>query len=71
MTDTQTFVHDGTEVRKTGRVATKAPTSHRHIPIQLVEITPIDQSFTWTKWVRPEDLFIIANNVEQQENSNL
>ncbi len=62
MTDTQTFVHDGAEVKKTGRVATKTSTSHRHNPIQLVEITPIDQSCTWTKWVRPEDLFIITNN---------
>lgn len=66
-----TFVHEGTEVKKTGRIATKPPVNHRHNPIQLVEIAPIDQSYTWTKWVRPEDLFIISNNGQQQENSNL
>jgi len=56
-----TYIHDGVEVKKTGRVATKSTMRNNSIHFQIVEITPIDKSYNWTKWVRPEDLYIITN----------
>lgn len=52
----KTFVHDGTEVKKTGRVAhKKAPIGNRCFILE--EITPVDETFDWKKWVRPEELY--------------
>lgn len=56
----QTYVYEGTEVRKTGRTATKQgrtvgtryPQSHT-----LVEITPVDSTFDWKKWVDEKLLY--------------
>lgn len=74
MSDEQTFVYDGVEVRKTGRIATKQPpisTSNRSlmtsptayrpkvVNITLVEIEPIDKYQDWKKWVREMELFIV------------
>ena len=56
----ETFVYDGAEVKKTGRTATKTlGTSARVKEMNLVEITPVDTTFDWKKWVRPEDLYTI------------
>jgi hypothetical protein len=55
-----TFVFEGTEVRKTGREATReVGTGARSRKLLLVEITPVDTSFDWKKWVDPSMLFIV------------
>lgn len=57
----ETFVYEGTEVRKTGRVATKTlPIKNKEL--QLVEITPVDTTFDWKKWVRPDDLYLVKDS---------
>jgi hypothetical protein len=63
--ETDTFVFDGTEVKKTGRKA------HKKVPVvggkerilELIEITPFDsEAAEWKKWVRPEELFEIQKD---------
>ena len=55
-----TFVFEGTEVRKTGREAIReVGTGARARKLVLVEITPVDTSFDWKKWVDPSMLFIV------------
>lgn len=64
------YIYDDTEVKLTGREATKhsgpgvarrtAPRGHLDIK---VEITPKDNSTgTWKKWVKQEDLYTITEN---------
>lgn len=49
-------MYEGAEVKKTGRIATKKlPIKNKELT--LVEITPVDSTFDWKKWVRPEDLY--------------
>lgn len=56
----ETFVYEGTEVKKTGRGAVKTLTAGtRTKELSLVEITPVDTTFDWKKWVRPEDLYTV------------
>lgn len=56
----ETFVYEGTEVKKTGRSAVKTLTAGtRTKELSLVEITPVDTTFDWKKWVRPEDLYTV------------
>ena len=59
-TTIETYVYDGTEVKKTGRTAKREVPRVKGDPIvmQLVEITPADDT-GWLKWVKPEELFII------------
>ena len=59
-TTIETYVYDGTEVKKTGRTAKREVPRLKGEPIvmQLVEITPADDT-GWLKWVKPEELFII------------
>ena len=58
----ETFVHDGVEVKKTGRNAVKTLTAGaRTREMNLVEITPVDTTFDWKKWVRPEDLYVVKS----------
>ena len=53
-------MYDGAEVKKTGRTATKTLGAGARVKeMNLVEITPVDTTFDWKKWVRPEDLYII------------
>lgn len=57
--DNKTYVFEGTEVRKTGRIAEKTmPTMAGRTPrvLTLVEITPVAE-FDWKKWVSPEQLY--------------
>jgi hypothetical protein len=57
----ETFVFEGTEVKKTGRTASKKlPIKNRELI--LIEITPVDTTFDWKKWVRPEDLYEVKTN---------
>lgn len=56
----KTFVYDGTEVRKTGRKATKqSRTLNGAKTIEIVEITPVDPDLEWKKWVNPDELFAV------------
>lgn len=57
----ETFVFEGTEVRKTGREAVKS-LQIKNKELTLVEITPVDSTFDWKKWVRPEDLYLVKVN---------
>lgn len=52
----ETYVFDGTEVKKTGRTAVR---KLRQREMTLVEITPVDTSFDWKKWVDPVSLFVV------------
>jgi hypothetical protein len=60
----ETFVFEGTEVVKTGREAVReiksvgGKTTPRKLV--LVEITPVDSTFEWRKWVDPSHLFVIG-----------
>ena len=58
MSDT-TWVHEGVEVIKTGRVATRPVRAGN--TVELVEITPVDQRMvgTWKKWVKEIELYEI------------
>lgn len=51
-----TYVYDGNEVKKTGREAIRTIGSRKHT---LVEITPVDTSLDWKKWVDPSMLFVV------------
>ena len=54
------FVYDGTEVKKTGRTATRKLPGTR-LPLKehfLVEITPVEPD-GWKKWVDPVQLFTV------------
>jgi len=54
----ETFVFEGTEVKKTGREAVKIlPIKNKEL--KLIEVTPVDTTFDWKKWVRPEDLYTV------------
>lgn len=59
----ETFVYEGSEVKKTGRTAQKILTAGvRTKEMTLVEITPVDTTFDWKKWVRPEDLYTVKGS---------
>lgn len=54
------YVHDGVEVMKTGREATRSVgTGPRARTLTLVEIMPVDKTFDWRKWVDPAVLFTV------------
>lgn len=60
MAQSQTFVYDGTEVKKTGRQAVKK-LQIKSKEFVLVEITPVDDTFDWKKWCREEDLYEVRD----------
>ena len=59
-----TYVFEGTEVRKTGREATRIvktlPGQAGRVMI-LVEITPVEE-FDWKKWVSPDQLYEVKES---------
>lgn len=59
MNNEQTYVHEGVEVKKTGRTAEKdMPANKKAV---LFEITPADpDNGTWKKWVSDKSLFSIV-----------
>lgn len=61
MATSQTFVYDGTEVKKTGRQAVKK-LQIKSKEFVLVEITPVDETFDWKKWVREADLYDVIES---------
>lgn len=57
----ETFVHGETEVKKTGREATRPLPGGK--TMTLVEITPVnDYDGTWKKFVNPNSLLTIVDN---------
>lgn len=62
---TQTFVYEDTEVKLTGRIATRKliipPGKTR--TLTLVEITPV-KDFDWLKWVEQDKLYEIKQKDE-------
>ena len=61
--ENKTYVFDGVEVRKTGRVATRVVDlpNKKQATFELVEITPTDTTgFQWLKWVKNNELYLIA-----------
>jgi hypothetical protein len=59
----QTYVHGEIEVKKTGREAEK-PVPGGKQKMVVVEITPVnDYDGTWKKWVNPQALFLIKQEV--------
>lgn len=60
-----TFVYDGTEVFRTGRIAKASNLksgSKPHLSQILVEIRPIDKEIEWKKWVKQSELFEITDD---------
>jgi hypothetical protein len=57
----KTFVHEGVEVKLTGREAIRKVGTRS---LRLVEITPVDTSFEWKKWVAPEQLYQVIDGDE-------
>lgn len=54
----QTYVHGETEVKKTGRIATKPTVGGK--TMELVEITPVNAyDGDWKKFVQPNSLLTI------------
>lgn len=65
MADEKTYVHEGIEVRLTGRKAGKTLTSGRKD--MLEEITPVSKyDGNWKKWARPVDLFEVDADVADE-----
>jgi hypothetical protein len=58
-----TYVYEGTEVRKTGRTAVKKihQVNSKFRELILVEITPVSE-FDWKKWVSPDQLYEVISN---------
>lgn len=60
------FVHEGTEVKLTGRTASKSVKSLSADPIKILtlhEVTPVDSfSGDWKKWVRLADLYEVTES---------
>lgn len=60
------YVFEGTEVKMTGRIATKEIVAYGSRnsgnpkkEMTLYEITPASDEFDWKKWVPLEQLFVI------------
>jgi hypothetical protein len=64
MDQSKTYVHEGQEVKWTGRTAVKSsPTAAargRIAELMLVEITPVEEGIDWKKWVREQDLYAVT-----------
>ena len=60
------YVHEGTEVKLTGRIAQRELTSRRGSASkvdELVEITPVDDEVgSWKKFVREKELYILTDS---------
>lgn len=62
----KTYVYDATEVRATGRSATRELRSGRKDI--LLEVTPVNEiSGTWKKWISESDLFAITGTEEEDK----
>lgn len=62
----ETYIHEGVEVKLTGRTAKKTTTIRTisgKVPSVnvLIEIAPVDkESGSWKKWVKKEELYKIS-----------
>jgi len=63
----KTYVYDGTEVRLTGREAVRkvGRSTGSGRELKLVEVTPVDPSFDWKKWVSPDQLYEVIQKEQQ------
>lgn len=62
----KTFVYDGTEVVRTGRIAKASNVkagAKPHISQILIEIKPLDKDIEWKKWVKQSELFEIDDGL--------
>lgn len=62
----ESYVYDGVEVKKTGRIAVR---EIKQLPGKvnkhyLHEIQPVDPDIDWKKWVNPEHLYVVTTNKE-------
>lgn len=60
----KTYVHDGTEVKLTGREAVRRINTVPGKPareMKIVEITPVDDTFDWKKWVALEQMYEVID----------
>lgn len=65
---TTTYVLGEIEVKKTGRTASRQVGKHTHV---LAEVTPVDEfDGTWKKWVAPESLFEIQEELPHDDNDD-
>lgn len=55
-----TYVYEGTEVKKTGRVAIRKLRTGKELT--QVEITPVDPSFDWKKWIDESLLYVVQSD---------
>lgn len=63
----KTYVFDGTEVRLTGREAVKRIMTVPGKPpreMKLMEITPVDDTFDWKKWVPLDQMYEVIDKKE-------
>lgn len=56
--ENESFVYEGIEVVKTGRVAQRQ-LKRSNTYLTLVEITPKQHLGSWVKWINPDELFHI------------
>jgi ribosomal protein S8 len=61
----KTFVYDGTEVRKTGRIAVRQIklAGGKTRDMTIYEITPV-ADFDWKKWVPDEQLYEVQEGTD-------
>ena len=60
----KTYIFEGTEVKKTGRTATKQikMAGGKLRELMLEEISPVStDEFPWTKWISPDQLYEVNN----------
>ncbi len=58
----ETYVLEGTEVKKTGRTAVRKLRTGKEL-IQ-VEVMPVDPAFDWKKWVDESQLYVVQSDVK-------
>ena len=60
----QTYIYDSTEVKFTGRVATRPSTISPGKFLEVREIVPVDpEVIQFKKWVKVEDLYTVTSDV--------
>ena len=58
-----TYVLDGIEVKMTGRTAIKKiGKEERSRSLTIYEVTPVDESSDWKKWVGMDALYTVKND---------
>lgn len=65
---TKTYVYEGTEVKATGRTASRKVGTLQGVEkyLYLYEICPVDGS-DWKKWVNPDHLYLVKDNLDKDK----